>query len=84
MMPEKLEGTKIRNCLKWLVFSGELKAENTAKFGMLIDDDMQLILMNRAAVSLNPQTSIILESDDVGQVEPSFLTRVGIITVSDC
>jgi hypothetical protein len=62
---------------------GELKSENTAKLNMLIDDDMQLILMNRTTVSLNERTSIILESDDLQGVEPSFLSRVGVITLGD-
>lgn len=83
MSPDKLEGTKIRNCLKWIIMNGAIRPENSAKLSMLLEDEMHLILMNRAAISLNPQTTLIFEADTLTDVEPSFLCRVGLLAVSD-
>lgn len=83
MSPDKLEGTKIRNCIKWIILHGVITPENSSKLSMLLEDEMQLILMNRATISLNPQTTVFMEADELSDVEPAFLSRVGLIAISE-
>lgn len=80
IQPEVHERIKYLN---WVVIDGDVEKDWTAPMGGMLAEMENLLMTNRTKVELNYATSIIVETESIGNADPVFVTRSGIINIRD-